>query len=89
MSFDFSSNINPPLKAQSTYKDGGGMGGGGMYMRQQKKKKDEEDDIFVRNEEKDENEINFELEIKFLKNKRTINKIKTNTKEVCNECLAA
>lgn len=64
MSFDFSSNINPPLKAQSTYKDGGGMGGGGMYMRQQKKKKDEEDDIFVRNEEKDENEINFELEIK-------------------------
>ena len=37
MSFDFG-NINPPLKAQATYKDGGGMGGGGMYFKQGKKR---------------------------------------------------
>ena len=62
MSFDFNSNINP-IKAQAAYKDGGGMGGGGMYMRQRKKQKDEED-IFERSDEKDDNEILFETELK-------------------------
>ena len=52
------------MKAQSAYKDGSGMGGGGMYMRQQKKRKEEEeDDIFERSEEKDSNDIDFNLEI--------------------------
>lgn len=64
MSFDFS-NINPVNKAQSAYKDASGMGGGGMYFRQGKKRKGEEDeDMFERSEEKDPNEIEFDMEIK-------------------------
>ena len=52
MSFDFSSNINPPIKAGATYKDGSGMGGGGMYFQQQRKRKDQPDeDMFERKEE--------------------------------------
>ena len=63
MSFDFG-NINPPLKAQATYKDGGGMGGGGMYFKQDKKRKDQpEDDMFERSSDKNEDEITFESEI--------------------------
>lgn len=65
MSFDFSNNINSINKAQSAYKDGGGMGGGGMYMRQRKKRKGEEDeDIFEHNDEKEDNEIEFDSELK-------------------------
>lgn len=64
MSFDFNNNINSINKAQSAYKDGGGMGGGGMYMRQGKKRKeDSESDMFERKEEKEENEIEFGMEI--------------------------
>ena len=60
MSFDFSSNINPPMKAGAAYKDGSGMGGGGMYFQQGKKRKEQPDeDLFERNEEKDQNEIAF------------------------------
>ena len=63
MSFDFG-NINPPIKAQATYKDGGGMGGGGMYFKQGKKRKDEpEEDLFERKETKEENEIDFKDDI--------------------------
>lgn len=64
MSFDFS-NINP-IKAQATYKDGGGLGGGGMYMRQGKKKRENEpdDDIFERRDDKKENEIDYEVDVK-------------------------
>ena len=59
MSFDFG-NINPPLKAQAAYKDGGGMGGGGMYFKQGKKRKEEPDeDLFERKEEQKENEISL------------------------------
>lgn len=64
MSFDFN-NINPINKAQAAYKDGGGMGGGGMYFQQGKKRKDQpEDDMFERSDDKNENEINFESELK-------------------------
>ena len=64
MSFDFS-NINPINKAQASYKDGSGMGGGGMYFRQGKKRKDEPDeDMFERSEDKNENDIDFEQELK-------------------------
>ena len=67
MSFDFSSNINPPLKAGAAYKDGSGMGGGGMYFQQKKKRKDQPDeDLFERKEDKDDNELsllNFSEEI--------------------------
>ena len=60
MSFDFSSNINPPLKAGAAYKDGSGMGGGGMYFQQGKKRKDQPDeDMFERKEDITENEITF------------------------------
>lgn len=60
MSFDFG-NINPPLKAHATYKDGGGMGGGGMYFQQKNKRKEEPDeDMFERAEDKNENEITLE-----------------------------
>ena len=63
MSFDFG-NINPPIKAQAAYKDGGGMGGGGMYFKQGKKRKDEpEEDLFERKETKEENEIDFKDDI--------------------------
>ncbi len=49
MSFDFSSNINPPMRAGASYKDGSGMGGGGMYFQQGKKRKDQpEEDMFER-----------------------------------------
>ena len=65
MSFDFSSNINPINKAQAAYKDGGGMGGGGMYFRQGKRRKeDEEEDMFERSEDKNQNEIEFDSDIK-------------------------
>lgn len=63
MSFDFSSNnINPPLKAQAAYKDGGGMGGGGMYFKQGKRKDQPDEDLFEFNDEKDPNEICFSEE---------------------------
>ena len=59
MSFDFSSNINPPMKAGAAYKDGSGMGGGGMYFQQGKKRKDQpEEDMFERKQD-DENDITF------------------------------
>ena len=61
MSFDFSSNINPPIKAQAAYKDASGMGGGGMYFQQKRKRKEQpEDDLFELSTKDDsENEINF------------------------------
>ena len=60
MSFDFSSNINPPMKAGAAYKDGSGMGGGGMYFQQGKKRKDQpEEDLFERKKDEQENEITF------------------------------
>ena len=60
MSFDFSSNINPPMKAGAAYKDGSGMGGGGMYFQQGKKRKDQpEEDLFEHKDDKDQNEILF------------------------------
>ena len=63
MSFGFG-NINPQIKTQATYKDGGGMGGGGMYMKQNKKRKDQpDDDMFERKEEANSNEITFGEEI--------------------------
>ena len=53
------------VKAQASYKDGSGMGGGGMYFRQGKKRKDEPDeDMFERSEDKNENDIDFEQELK-------------------------
>jgi hypothetical protein len=57
MSFDFSSNINPPLKAHAAYKDGGGMGGGGMYFKQGKRKDEPEEDMFQPSEDNSETEI--------------------------------
>ena len=65
MSFDFgNSNINQ-FKAQAAYKDGGGMGGGGMYMKQNQKRKDQpEDDLFEFSQDKNEDEIFFETDIK-------------------------
>ena len=63
MSFDFSSNINPPMKAQAAYKDGGGMGGGGMYFKQGGKRKEQPDeDLFEYKDEKDPNEIEYSEE---------------------------
>ena len=64
MSFDFSSNINPPMKAGAAYKDGSGMGGGGMYFGQgRKKRKDQPDeDLFERKEDKNENDITLSIE---------------------------
>ncbi len=62
MSFDFG-NINPPIKAQATYKDGGGMGGGGMYFKQGKRKDQPEEDLFEHSTDKNEDEITFESEI--------------------------
>lgn len=60
MSFDFSSNINPLMKAGAAYKDGSGMGGGGMYFQQGKKRKDQpEEDLFERKKDEQENEITF------------------------------
>ena len=60
MSFDFSSNINPPMKAGAAYKDGSGMGGGGMYFQQGKKRKDQpEEDLFERKDDDSENDIMF------------------------------
>ncbi len=60
MSFDFSSNINPPLKAGAAYKDGSGMGGGGMYFQQERKRKDQpEEDLFERKKDENINEISF------------------------------
>lgn len=60
MSFDFSSNINPPMKAGAAYKDGSGMGGGGMYFQQGKKRKDQPDeDLFERKQDENENDITF------------------------------
>ena len=60
MSFDFSSNINPPLKAGAAYKDGSGMGGGGMYFQQGKKRKDQpEEDLFEHKSDENVNEISF------------------------------
>ena len=59
MSFDFG-NINPPMKAGASYKDGSGMGGGGMYFEQKRKRKDQPDeDMFERKEDESENEIVF------------------------------
>ena len=63
MSFGFSSNINPPIKAGAAYKDGSGMGGGGMYFQQGKKRKDQPDeDLFERKDDVTENEITFSEE---------------------------
>ncbi len=60
MSFDFSSNINPPIKAGAAYKDGSGMGGGGMYFQQGKKRKEQpEEDLFEHKKDENENEIIF------------------------------
>ena len=59
MSFDFSSNINPPMKAGAAYKDGSGMGGGGMYFQQQKKRKDQPEEDLFEHKNQDENEIQF------------------------------
>ena len=65
MSFDFNSNINSINKVQAAYKDGGGMGGGGMYFRQGKRRKEDEDeDMFERSEDKNQNEIAFDSDIK-------------------------
>ncbi len=65
MTFDFNNNINSIGKAQSAYKDASGMGGGGMYFRQNRKRKGEEpEDMFERNEERDPDEIDFEVELK-------------------------
>lgn len=59
MSFDFSSNINPPMRAGASYKDGSGMGGGGMYFQQGKKRKDQpEEDMFERKQD-ESNDITF------------------------------
>lgn len=59
MSFDFSSNINPPMKAGAAYKDGSGMGGGGMYFQQGKKRKDQPDEDLFERKQEDENDIIF------------------------------
>ena len=66
MSFNFGNNNINQFKAQSAYKDGGGMGGGGMYMRQNKKRKDEPDeDLFeFSKDDKENEEISFEPELK-------------------------
>lgn len=65
MSFDFGNNNINQFKAQSAYKDGSGMGGGGMYFQQGKKRKDQpDDDLFQMSEDKDENEISFNSELK-------------------------
>ena len=62
MSFE---DINPinPIRAQSTYKDGGGLGGGGMYMRQGRRKKEEDEDLFEYSEDKNESEITLDSDI--------------------------
>ena len=61
MSFDFSSNINPPMKAGAAYKDGSGMGGGGMYFQQEKKKRKDqpEEDMFQHSKDETQDEIVF------------------------------
>ena len=59
MSFDFSSNINPPMKAGAAYKDGSGMGGGGMYFQQGRKRKDQPDEDLFERKQEDENDITF------------------------------
>ncbi len=65
MSFDFGSNNISQFKAHSAYKDASGMGGGGMYFKQNKKRKDQpEEDMFEFNDDKSENEIDFDSEIK-------------------------
>jgi hypothetical protein len=74
MSFDFG-NINPPMKAQAAYKDGGGMGGGGMYFKQGKKRKDQPDeDLFEMSNDKNENEISFSEEPDDIPQDNIINK---------------
>ena len=63
MSFNFG-NVNPPIKAQAAYKDGSGMGGGGMYFQQKDKRKEQpEEDMFERQDDKNENDIDFSSEI--------------------------
>jgi len=76
MSFDFSSNINPPLKAGAAYKDGSGMGGGGMYFQQGRKRKDQpEEDMFERKDDITENEITFSEEpIEEIPQEKIVNK---------------
>ena len=76
MSFDFSSNINPPLKAGAAYKDGSGMGGGGMYFQQGRKRKDQpEEDMFERKDDITENEITFSEEpIEDIPQEKIVNK---------------
>ena len=65
MSFDFGSNNISQFKAHSAYKDASGMGGGGMYFKQNKKRKDQpEEDMFEFKDDKSENEIDFDSEIK-------------------------
>ena len=65
MSFDIGSNNISQFKAHSAYKDASGMGGGGMYFKQNKKRKDQpEEDMFEFNDDKSENEIDFDSEIK-------------------------
>jgi len=60
MSFGFSSNINPPMRAGAAYKDGSGMGGGGMYFQQERKRKEQPDeDLFERKDDENETEISF------------------------------
>ena len=59
MAFGFG-DVNPPIKAGASYKDGSGMGGGGMYFQQKGKRKDQPDeDLFEFADDKNENEIDF------------------------------
>ena len=76
MSFDFSSNINPPMKAGASYKDGSGMGGGGMYFQQKKKKrKDQPDeDLFELKDDVKENEITISDEPEEIPQDNIVNK---------------
>ncbi len=76
MSFDFSSNINPPMKAGASYKDGSGMGGGGMYFQQgNKKRKDQPDeDLFELKDDVKENEITISDEPEEIPQDNIVNK---------------
>ena len=76
MSFDFSSNINPPMKAGASYKDGSGMGGGGMYFQQRnKKRKDQPDeDLFELKDDVKENEITISDEPEEIPQDNIVNK---------------
>ena len=65
MSFDFGNNNINQFKAHSAYKDGSGMGGGGMYFQQGRKRKDQpDDDLFEMSDDKNENDISFDSDLK-------------------------